>query len=177
MGYRQCLASAVAVSESGLPGALSRASCAATSWPKELPYAGVEHNCRKSSSMHWRVFGSHVLEHRIDCSWVATALQRRALSIDKERRWAVSAAAVTLSKRRNQKNITEEAGSFPEMAANLQPVINECPPAGSDAGAAANSGVIAWPQQQDFLLHASPSYCLCLLLSESQNRHRSVQIC
>lgn len=177
MGYRQCLASAVAVSESGLPGALSRASCTATSWPKELPYAGVEYKCRNSSSMHWRVFGSHVLEHRIDCSWVATALQRRSLSIDKERRWAVSAAAVTLSKRRDQKNINEEAIAFPKTAAHLQPVINECPPAGSGVAAAANSGVIAWPQLQNFLLHASPSYCLCLLLSESQNRYRSVQIC
>ena len=172
MGYRQCLASAVAVSESGLPGALSRAGCAATSWPNELLYAGVEHKCRKGSSIHCRVFGSFVLEHRIDRSWVATALQRRALSIDKERRWAISAAAVTLSKRRDRKNINEEASSLQKVAVYSQLVINESPPVGSGAGDGANSGVIAWPQLQHFLLHASSSYCL--LLSESQNRHRSV---
>jgi hypothetical protein len=98
-------------------------------------FADEMRQCRMSGGAHFHSIGRPFPNNRIDCSWMSIKLQRRDLSIDKEQLWAASAAAVTLSKHREQKSCDKDAGSSQKLAGHLQSVTNEAPPASSGAGA------------------------------------------
>ncbi len=100
MGYRLCLAGLATFSDALLIGAPSPACSIVASRPNVLHLAGITFGHEKVWKSHVPVCGGFASVGRINRCWGGTAIQRRAFSIDKGKRWAAAAAAVTLSKRR-----------------------------------------------------------------------------
>ena len=88
------------------------------------------------------------------CRPAAPAFQRRAFSIDKEQRWAVAAAAVTVSKRRDRDAVAHDPPALHNAADDVR----------STAGTvAACSGVGVQPRpaqgSKSFISNSSASAC------------------
>ena len=146
MGNRLHLALVVTSAKSFVMGASSHTRNIATCWPKSLPFRGVQNDHEKTHSYHFRACG-FASARRVNCSWAGTAVQNRALSVDKGREWAAAAAAVTLSKRRELDN--NPRGNFADHVAVVK---SESPLAGGATGSVHPRSGVALDQELYYFL-------------------------
>jgi hypothetical protein len=161
MGYWFFLAPIVTFSESVFSGAPSRTCSFLTTWSKGLLLGVVKYDCERGCRRHFSFVGSFVSVRRIDCDRAGAALQRRAFSIDKGKRWAVAAAAVTLSKRRQMdtkpwRNFEDDSASGKNQSPSAE-IDSRCEQSNA---ASVHQGVNAYQCARHHVLPPSPRLAL-----------------